>query len=122
MASSVLSGAASFPLVAVPHVLGILWSTPELLARNLRYSYLPCDWMQAGAGFWLTEAKAVRQQAEALAKAQFAAKRDPFDCALMYIALGKRALLQVPCPSILASLLWWQRLSHVRLAAIKPVR
>ena len=37
----------------------------------------------------------MRQQAEALAKAQFAAKRDPFDCALMYIAVGKRTLLQV---------------------------
>lgn len=50
---------------------------------------------QAAAGFWLTDGKAVRQQAEALAKAQFAARRDPFDCALMYIALGKKSLLQV---------------------------
>ncbi|BDA47164.1 probable DmX-like protein 2 at C-terminar half [Coccomyxa sp. Obi] len=49
---------------------------------------------KAGAGFWLTDAKAVRQQAEALAKAQFAARRDPHDCALMYIALGKKTLLQ----------------------------
>ncbi len=51
--------------------------------------------VQAGAGFWLTDAGAVRAQAEALAKAQFAARRDPQDCALLYIALGRRALLQV---------------------------
>ena len=51
--------------------------------------------LQAGVGFWLTEPKQVRQLAEKLAKAQFAAKRDPHDCALMYIALGKKTLLQV---------------------------
>ena len=51
--------------------------------------------MQAGAGFWLVDAATVRVQAEALAKAQFAAKRDPQDCALLYIALGRRTLLQV---------------------------
>ena len=50
---------------------------------------------QAGVGFWLTDPKQVRQLADQLAKAQFAAKRDPHDCALMYIALGKRTLLQV---------------------------
>lgn len=37
----------------------------------------------------------MRQLAEKLAKAQFAAKRDPHDCTLMYIALGKKTLLQV---------------------------
>ena len=54
--------------------------------------------MQVGAGFWLRGAQAVRKQAEALAKAQFAARRDPHDCALLYIALGRRALLQVNLP------------------------
>lgn len=53
-----------------------------------------CACAQAGVGFWLTDAGAVRAQAEALAKAQFAARRDPQDCALLYIALGRRALLQ----------------------------
>ncbi len=50
---------------------------------------------QAGVGFWMTDPKQVRQLAEQLAKAQFAAKRDPHDCALLYIALGKKTLLQV---------------------------
>ncbi len=50
---------------------------------------------QAGAGFWMRDHIMVRQQAEALAKAQFAAKRDPHDCALLYVALGKKTLLQV---------------------------
>ncbi|CAL5224911.1 g7676 [Coccomyxa viridis] len=49
---------------------------------------------QAGVGFWMTDPKQVRQLAEQLAKAQFAAKRDPHDCALIYIALGKKTLLQ----------------------------
>ncbi len=35
-----------------------------------------------------------RAEAEELAKAQFAAKRDPNACALMYVALGKKQLLQ----------------------------
>ena len=45
-----------------------------------------------GAGFWLREG--VAERAEALAKAQFAARRDAHDCALLYLALGRRALLQ----------------------------
>ena len=53
---------------------------------------------QAGVGFWLTDYSQVRQLAEQLAKAQFADKRDPHDCALMYIALGKKMLLQVLYP------------------------
>jgi hypothetical protein len=48
-----------------------------------------------GAGFWLTEAEAQRATAEELAKAQFAATRDPHECALMYIALKKKATFQV---------------------------
>jgi len=46
-----------------------------------------------GAGFWLREG--VTEHAEALAKAQFAARRDAHDCALLYLGLGRRALLQV---------------------------
>ena len=51
--------------------------------------------VQAGVGFWLTDFTQVRQLAEQLAKAQFGARRDPHDCTLMYIALGKKMLLQV---------------------------
>ena len=43
----------------------------------------------------MTDAKEVRQLAEQLAKAQFAAKRNPHDCALLYVAMGKKTLLQV---------------------------
>ena len=52
-----------------------------------------CCTAQVGAGFWLREG--VAERAEALAKAQFAARRDAHDCALLYLALGRRALLQV---------------------------
>ena len=34
-------------------------------------------------------------RAEALAKAQFAHRRDPHDCALLYLALKKKQLLMV---------------------------
>jgi len=47
---------------------------------------------QVGAGFWLREG--VAERAEALARAQYAGRRDPHDCALLYLALGRRALLQ----------------------------
>jgi hypothetical protein len=47
-----------------------------------------------GVGFWLTEPAALRSTAEALAKAQFAATKDAHEPALMYAALGKKAVLQ----------------------------
>lgn len=47
-----------------------------------------------GAGFWLTDSTAIRTAAEQVAKGQFAARNDPCDCALMYMALGSRSLLQ----------------------------
>jgi hypothetical protein len=51
----------------------------------------------AGAGFWLRDAALLRPTAEALARAQFAARRRPEDAALLYCALGKRALLASLC-------------------------
>eukprot|EP00198_Chlamydomonas_reinhardtii_P002858 XP_001692194.1 predicted protein [Chlamydomonas reinhardtii] len=48
---------------------------------------------KAGAGFWLTDPRVVREQAEYLAKAQFARRKEPYDCALIYLALGRKALL-----------------------------
>ncbi|KAK9799814.1 hypothetical protein WJX73_002530 [Symbiochloris irregularis] len=47
-----------------------------------------------GAGFWLTEDVLLRSKAEELAKAQYAVRKDPADAALMYVALGKKLLLQ----------------------------
>ena len=51
--------------------------------------------MTAGAGFWLTDATMARTEAEAIAKATYAATRDPSDVALFYMGLGRKPLLQV---------------------------
>ena len=51
--------------------------------------------LQVGAGFWLTDMQLLRAKAEELAKAQYAVRKDPSDAALMYMALGKKLLLQV---------------------------
>ena len=40
----------------------------------------------------------VTSTAEALAKAQYAATKDPHSCALMYTALQRKALLTVGAP------------------------
>ena len=45
----------------------------------------------------------MKARAEALAKAQFASRRDAHDCALMYIALGKKQLLLVSAHVLLDS-------------------
>lgn len=47
----------------------------------------------AGAGFWLQDQTLLRKTAEAVAKAQFAAKRNADDAALLYMALGKQSVL-----------------------------
>ena len=51
--------------------------------------------VQVGAGFWLTDTQLLRAKAEELAKAQYSTRKDPADAALMYMALGKKLLLQV---------------------------
>jgi hypothetical protein len=47
-----------------------------------------------GAGLWLREPAVLRATAEGLAKAQYAVAKDPHEAALMYAALGKKAVLQ----------------------------
>ena len=49
---------------------------------------------RAGAGLWLLDKPQARSQAEALARAQYARYRDPYECMLMYLALGKKTVLQ----------------------------
>lgn len=49
--------------------------------------------LQLGAGFWLTDAAALRTQAEAMARLAYSVSRDPHDCALLYLSLGKRPML-----------------------------
>eukprot|EP00798_Chlamydomonas_sp_ICE-L_P019172 gene19172-25781_t len=51
------------------------------------------QYRRLGVGLWLTDPPAVQGAAEALAKAQYSRNKDPYDCMLMYIALGKRAML-----------------------------
>ncbi|KXZ50483.1 hypothetical protein GPECTOR_16g658 [Gonium pectorale] len=48
---------------------------------------------KVGAGFWLADPRVMREQAEALAKAHYARRKEPYDCALLYLALGRKALL-----------------------------
>lgn len=47
-----------------------------------------------GAGFWLSDPEALKAQAEALARAQYARNKDAHDCALLYLALGRKPVLQ----------------------------
>eukprot|EP00803_Ostreobium_quekettii_P006943 evm.model.scf_1246.1 EVM.evm.TU.scf_1246.1 scf_1246:4740-12226(+) len=58
--------------------------TPALSWEQLR---------AAGAGLWMTDAKAAQEHASSLAKAQFAAKRDPEHCALLNLALGRQRVV-----------------------------
>ena len=61
--------------------------------------------LQVGAGFWLTDQALLRARAEELARAQYALRKNPADAALMYMALGKKLLLQVG--GALSSMLAW---------------
>ena len=49
---------------------------------------------RAGAGLWLIDKSQLKAQAESLARAQYARYRDPYECMLVYLALGKKAVLQ----------------------------
>ena len=44
-------------------------------------------------GLWLKSHKDLQKRIEQLAKSQFLKKRDPYDCALMYVALNRKAVL-----------------------------
>ena len=47
-----------------------------------------------GAGFWLPQGDPLRAALDAAAKVQFARRKDPQDCALLFVALGKKGQLQ----------------------------
>ena len=47
-----------------------------------------------GAGFWLPQGDPLRAALDAAAKVQFARSKDPQDCALLFVALGKKGQLQ----------------------------
>jgi hypothetical protein len=72
-----------------------LTHTCDLAAFSMDAAVLTWPKLRAiGVGFWLTEPAALWATAEALAKAQFAATKDAHEPALMYAALGKKAVLQ----------------------------
>tara|TARA_B100000795_G_scaffold223100_1_gene178182 strand:- start:464 stop:967 length:504 start_codon:yes stop_codon:yes gene_type:complete len=55
------------------------------------------DWQALralGAGFWLPQGDALRAALDTAAKVQFASRKDPQDCALLFVALGKKGQLQ----------------------------
>ena len=53
-----------------------------------------------GVGFWMPQGATLRAAIEAAAKIQFGRKRDPHDCALLYVALDKKGALQVLCKAV----------------------
>eukprot|EP00210_Caulerpa_lentillifera_P004834 g4615.t1 len=79
----------------------ILWAIESqdpynLLTQCLEGGTIGLSWekmKELGAGFWLKEKADVLRAAEEVAKEQFRRKNDPHDCALIYIALKKQALL-----------------------------
>eukprot|EP00850_Spirogloea_muscicola_P013937 SM000097S24790 [mRNA] locus=s97:236557:248609:- [translate_table: standard] len=68
-------------------------SHEELLGRLLPEPPTWDSFCALGAGFWLTNTAALRQQMEKLARAQFMEKRDAKDCALLYLALNRQTVL-----------------------------
>lgn len=61
------------------------------------------DWASLralGVGYWLPNGDALRSALEAAAKVHFTRSKDPVDCALLYIALGKKKVLQALCKAV----------------------
>ena len=55
------------------------------------------DWQALralGGGFWLPQGDALRAALDTASKVQFASRKDPQDCALLFVALGKKGQLQ----------------------------
>ena len=53
-----------------------------------------------GVGFWLPQGDALNKVLETAAKAHFTKRKEPEDCALLYIALGKKKQLQALCKAV----------------------
>ena len=70
--------------------------------------------LQVGAGFWLTDLPLLKSKAEELAKAQYGSRKDPTDAALIYMALGKKLLLQVCTAATFTFLLLWVSLKSMQ--------
>ncbi|CAI0469651.1 unnamed protein product [Linum tenue] len=76
----------------------ISWAFHSDCHETLLTSFLPSDptWkeMQAlGFGFWFSNDRQLRTRMEKLARSQYLRKKDPKDCALLYIALNRLQVL-----------------------------
>ncbi|PON42363.1 WD repeat containing protein [Parasponia andersonii] len=76
----------------------IVWAYHSDCEENLFASVLPNEpsWPEMchlGVGFWFTNAAQLRAKMEKLARLQYLKKKDPKDCALLYIALNRIQVL-----------------------------
>lgn len=76
----------------------IVWAFHSDCQETLFGSVLPSDpsWQEMrtlGVGFWFTNATQLRTKLEKLARMQYLKKKDPKDCALLYVALNRLQVL-----------------------------
>ncbi|XP_077251332.1 transducin family protein / WD-40 repeat family protein [Tasmannia lanceolata] len=76
----------------------IAWASQSDCQDNLFSSVLSNEpsWMEMrkfGVGYWFTNTAQLRTKMEKLARLQYLKKRDPKDCALLYIALSRLQVL-----------------------------
>ncbi|XP_009375416.2 uncharacterized protein LOC103964230 isoform X1 [Pyrus x bretschneideri] len=74
------------------------WAYHSDCQENLFGSFLPNDpsWQEMrnlGVGFWFTNTAQLRSRMEKLARLQYLKRKDPKDCALLYIALNRIQVL-----------------------------
>ncbi|BFG22185.1 hypothetical protein CerSpe_084590 [Prunus speciosa] len=74
------------------------WAYHSDCQENLFGSFLPNDpsWQEMrnlGIGFWFTNTAQLRSRMEKLARLQYLKRKDPKDCALLYIALNRIQVL-----------------------------
>ncbi|KAJ8621858.1 hypothetical protein MRB53_030387 [Persea americana] len=76
----------------------IAWAFQSDCHDNLFSSLLPNEpsWLEMrslGVGYWFTNAAGLRTKMEKLARLQYLKKKDPKDCALLYLALNRLQVL-----------------------------
>ncbi|XWS46253.1 hypothetical protein CRYUN_Cryun14cG0048700 [Craigia yunnanensis] len=76
----------------------IVWAFHSDCQETLFGSVLPSEpsWQEMrtlGVGFWFTNATQLRTKMEKLARVQYRKKKDPKDCALLYVALNRLQVL-----------------------------
>ncbi|KAI3441725.1 uncharacterized protein J3R85_001750 [Psidium guajava] len=76
----------------------ICWAFHSDCQDNLLDSFLPdaSSWQEmraVGVGLWLTDASQLRTRMEKLARSQYLKRKDPKDCALLYVSLNRLKVL-----------------------------